>query len=603
MHRLSSFGFATVGALLSLSIAGSASAQLRPAGNPPPGAGQDTKEGPAESAPENKAELPAMQPLPSYPSRKEKTLQFFQLHGYLRGRGYLWHDGNMGQWQGSTGAKSPFFIPYSEIGSTGQANPQAGQSNPPSSCAARNKSNCRQSLFTSADMRLRLEPTVTVSEHVSVHAQIDVFDNMVLGSTPEGYFLNGRAVQQGQSVAVASRGQVAPESGANAVWSSIRAKRAWAQVRTPFGEIRFGRMPSGWGMGMLVNSGDCLDCDFGNNMDRLMFSTKLWGHSFAFMWDWAGTGPTTQNLGPQAGQAINYNADKIDDVQQWAIAIGKEYKAEELKEKIDQGRAVLNYGVHLVYRRQDWALSTLPTSTTSVDAVTLQSSLISRKANIFVPDVWLRFNYKKLSLEAEGAMVVGKIGNISDKYPERKDGLLLVSGGFVVRGGYKLLRDALKLGLEVGYASGDDSEDSNSVINVHMADFRPYRQRYSRFVFDPDYHVDMLLFRRILGSVSNATYFKGSVQYDIFDSFGARADVIYSIADRPVGYPGNSYHLGVEIDVSLMYKNEDDGFYAGLSYGVLFPLAGLERHSDIYGASAVDAKTAQTFQGRIAVKF
>ncbi len=603
MQRLSSFGVVAGGALLSLLAARPALAQMRPGGSTPPPA-TEQKEGPAESAPENKNELPALQPLPSYPSQKEKSFQFFQLNGYMRARGYLFHDGNMGQWQGATGPKSPFNIPYSEIGSTGQANPPAGQSNPPSSAAARNQKNTRQSLFTSADMRLRIEPTVNVTEQVRVKAQIDIFDNMVLGSSPEGYFLNRGATLQSSSLGVASRGQVTGESGANAVWSSIRAKRAWAEVRTPFGEIRFGRMPSHWGMGMLVNNGDCLDCDFGNNMDRLMFTTKLWGHSFALMWDWAGTGPTTQILGPQAGQGVFYNADKLDDVQQWAIAVGKQDKPEELKEKVDQGKAVFNYGLHLVYRRQDWALSTNPSAATNVDPVTLQAALVSRKANIFVPDLWLRLNWKKLSIEAEGAMVVGVIGSVSDKYPNRRDGLSLVSGGFVVRGGYKLLRDALKIGLEVGYASGDDSEDPDSVINVLQANYTPYRRRYSRFIFDPDYHVDLLLFRRILGAVSNAAYFKGSVQYDIFDSFGARADVLYAIADRAVAYPGNSYHLGVELDISLMYRNEEEGFYAGLSYGVLFPLRGLERHADIFGSQfAKDAGTAQTFQGRIIVKF
>ena len=113
------------------------------------------------------------------------------------------------------------------------------------------------------------------------------------------------------------------------------------------------------------------------------------------------------------------------------------------------------------------------------------------------------------------------------------------------------------------------------------------------------------MFRRILGTVNNATYFKPGVSYDIVDNFGARVDLMYAIANRPVAYPGNSYNLGLEIDAQLMYKNEEEGFYAGLVYGVLFPFAGLGLPAEIYGSQyAKDSPDiAQTFQARLIVKF
>src|SRR5438034_11485080 len=107
-------------------------------------------------------------------------------------------------------------------------------SNPTSSCATRDKSNCRTDNLTSADMRLRLEPTVNVTEQVRVKAQLDVFDNLVMGSTPESYYINrggaagGSGGTQDVPYSAASRSQVAPEAGVNSVYSSIRAKRAWA---------------------------------------------------------------------------------------------------------------------------------------------------------------------------------------------------------------------------------------------------------------------------------------------------------------------------------------------------------------------------------------
>jgi len=576
-------------------------------GNPSQMGPEEKEEGPAENAPEQQAENPALQPLPAWPQQREKTLQFFELHGYIRFRSYLFHALNMGIWQGPMGPVAPFTIPYTEFGSNGQSN---NAMNPVSSCAQRDKSNCRTDNLTSADMRLRLEPTVNVTEQVRVKAQLDVFDNLVMGSTPDGYYINrgagGAAGSQDVPFAFASTSQASPQGGINAVYDSVRAKRAWAEVRTPFGELRFGRMPSHWGVGMLINNGDCLDCDFGNNADRVMFATKLWGHFIAFMWDWVATGPTTQLIGPQQGQGVFYNADTLDDTSQWVLALGKQDKPEELKEKLDQGKIVFNYGGYFVYRQQDWDQTGNLTPSGNTYA-TLQAGIHPRHAKAFIGDIWLRLNWKKLHLESEGAIIAGTIGDLQDifgnGYPNKSTTIL--SGGFVVKADYRLLHDALKIFLEVGYASGDDSEDPNGNVNDKLATLVPVGNQINRFSFNPDYHVDLILFRRILGTVNNATYFKPGVSYDIVDNFGARVDLMYAIANRPVAYPGNSYNLGLEIDAQLMYKNEEEGFYAGLVYGVLFPFAALGLPSEIYGAQYAKASPdiAQTFQARLIVKF
>jgi uncharacterized protein (TIGR04551 family) len=355
---------------------------------------------------------------------------------------------------------------------------------------------------------------------------------------------------------------------------------------------------------MFVNNGDCLDCDYGTTADRVMFSTKLWGHYFAFLWDWVATGPTTQIIGPQTNSGPYFNADTLDDVSQWILAVFKMDKPEELKEKLDQGRMVFNYGLYAIYRQQDWSQSVNPQRASNNDPTVFQTNLQPRQAKAGVVDIWLRLNWKKLHIEAEGALVAGTIGNISDIYAPVKGAVSILSGGFVIKADYKLLHDALKLFLEVGYASGDDSEDPNAVVNYQFANRVPFGNAIHRFTFDPDYHVDLILFRRILGAVNNATYFKPGASYDIVDNFGVRADIMYAIANNPVGYPGNSYNLGLEIDAALTYKNEEEGFYASLVYGVLFPFGALSTPGNIYGAAFQhDPETAQTFQGRLAVKF
>jgi uncharacterized protein (TIGR04551 family) len=359
-------------------------------------------------------------------------------------------------------------------------------------------------------------------------------------------------------------------------------------------------------MGMLVNNGDCLDCDYGANADRVMFATKLWGHFFAFLWDWVATGPTTKIIGPRDLQGPDYNAEPLVNVSQWILSLGKIDKPEELKEKIDQGKVVFNYGGYFVYRQQTWDMSTYPATSTGNTASDISKALVRRDARAFIPDVWLRLNWKKLHLEAEGAMIVGSVGSLADQaaFTAVKGSTDILSGGFVVKGDYKLLHDALKIYMEVGFASGDDSEDPNAILNSRYATTVPVNNHIGRFTFDPDYHVDLILFRRVLGAVNNATYLKPGVSYDIVDNFGARVDIMYALANKPVGYPGNSLNLGLEIDAALMYKNEEEGFYAGLVYGVLFPFDALNFPASIYGAQfANNSATAQTFQARLYVKF
>ena len=562
----------------------------------------EEKEQAAEAAPENQGPEPALQPLPAWPAQHEKQLQFFQLEGYMRGRGYFFHSLDLGvpYSPSGSGVSAPYFhVPFSE-------NP-SGQG---TQCAAREGKACTSQDMTSADVRLRLQPTINMGDQVRVKAQLDVFDNMVAGSTPEGFLINGLKAPTDAPLQAFSKSQAPPEIGLNSLQSAVRWKRAWAEVKTPIGELRFGRMPSHWGTGMFINDGNCLDCDYGVNVDRVMFATKLWNHFAAIAWDWVSTGPTTRLYNPNIQNGPNYSADPIDDVSQAVLAIGRQDKPEELRERVDRGDVVVNYGGYFVYRWQSWDQITNPGAgiggaTTGLSPDKLAGNLTKRGAWAFIPDLWFRLNYKKFHLEAEGVLIYGKVGNVQDQLSAMAGELTILQYAGVIKADYKLLRDALSIGLEVGSASGDPSEDPNANVFFRRAQIiRPATQnRISNFMFDPDYHVDLILFRRIVGTVTNATYFKASAAYDILDNLNARADVIYSIANVPVGWPGNNVNLGLELDASVMYHNDDEGFYAGIAYGVLFPFAGLNIPASIYGPPGFDAQTAQTVQGRLVVKF
>ncbi|MEI6789829.1 MAG: hypothetical protein WCK42_01460, partial [Myxococcaceae bacterium] len=123
----------------------------------------------------------------------------------------------------------------------------------------------RPSTLFGSDLRLRIEPTINVNEDIRIKGQVDVLDNIVLGSGSGLYWNPSYPYSFLSSTQYDLPGY-------------LRVKRAWAEINTPVGEIRFGRMPINFGLGLLYNSGNQITNDYGDNVDGLMFATQVWGH-------------------------------------------------------------------------------------------------------------------------------------------------------------------------------------------------------------------------------------------------------------------------------------------------------------------------------------
>ena len=594
-----------------------AAAQMMNPGGQRPGQGlgapkKDKPEGPAEAAPEaeeeEEAELPA---LPPWPGQETKELQLFQMKGYLRLRIDMFHNGNMGQTNDGQ-YKAPFYIPISENSKSTMKCSDRAKSNTELAGGARelDGDSCPAQTLAGANMRLRLEPTINVSEDVRIHTQFDIFDNLVLGSTPNGISADDRSTQV--PLVAFSDTQAPPIAGRNSRKPAILVKRAWAEVGTPFGQLRFGRMPSQWGLGLLANNGSCWDCNHGDSSDRIMFVTKLMGHIIGAGYDFASSGPTSLSVSNgktyYSGQAIDL--EPLDDVRQWVWVVGKIDPAEEIKDKVAQGELVVNYGTYVVYRQQDFDYPGGLGNNADV-AQTYASNFLERHAWAVIPDIWFKLMYKKFYFELEGVLIAGKIENTSGS--KKHDPLDVMQWGWAFKTHYKFLKDSLIIGLEAGMASGDQAEqydlNRQRILTMQDPNLTDAQGNFldtssTEFRFDYDYHVDLILFREIMGTVANAFYWKPWIQYNLLDSFGARLDMIHSVAHKPIAYPGNDPNLGVELDLDIFYKNEEEGFFAGLQYGVLFPLDGLDRPKSIPGIKyEADAEIAHTLQARMIVKF
>lgn len=463
--------------------------------------------------------------------------------------------------------------------------------------------------YAATNMRLRLEPRVNVTDRIQVVTTLDVLDNIVLGSTPDTLPHGGT----GTPVNVLSRGQQSPRAGYNALVDSIAVKRAYARL-TALNEqleLKFGRVPNHWGLGVLTNDGDCLDCDYGDVADRLAITFRAAGHLFTPMYDWISTGPVATPFGRSGGQPID--ALDSDDAGQYALQIMREDHPADVKDLTRQGDTVLNYGVWTMFRTQKTDLpetyyNPADESQRTDPAAPVTVGADSRDAVIFTIDGYGKLYSGPFTLKAEGAFVYGsfKDANVNSVLDKSK----VYKLGGALEGLWQMpgQRPGSTVSLMTGGASGDkmpgfgtlDRADTQRGENGGRLD-----HGLDNFQFSPDYHVDLLMFRRIIGTVTDAWYVKPGVTYMFDDKFAGKLAAIYSQAIFKETLPGSSRLMGLEFDAELSYGLEGapdaSPFGAALAGGLAFPFNGFKNPTN--AADSQSGSFAWTIQARLYVAF
>jgi uncharacterized protein (TIGR04551 family) len=98
----------------------------------------------------------------------------------------------------------------------------------------------------------------------------------------------------------------------------------------------------------------------------------------------------------------------------------------------------------------------------------------------------------------------------------------------------------------------------------------------TNYRFNPAYQVDLILWRRILGTVTDAWYVKPTFRWEILDGLNVGAQIVYSQALFAVSTPSRvNRPLGIELDLGVKYQS-DDGFVFFLDYGLLKLLNGFD---------------------------
>ena len=511
----------------------------------------------------------------------KQRVNLFQPHGYLRMRGEFFNDMNLGR-QGAD-PSGHYLFPGPFIGSP----PGTSQSD--------------------ANFRFRFEPTLEVSEDLSIHFQADILDNVLLGSdpstdvyldpfTPLKILANGRG------------------------GSPVNVKRVWGRVNTQLGELDFGRMGYHWGLGILHNDGNCLDCDYGDTYDRVSFSPREFkGHNFTVMLDLLDKGVNTTGDNGSLGRSVDL--DTLDDGYRLAVQATRIDSPEEIKRKLDAQQWVVNYGLLADYRTQQW-----DTPVTVNVAGANRSAVVRRAAKIYQPDAFISLKRKKWRFDAEIASTLGSVGTHqnSDLPPGAITDALLVQaltqpvtffqwGGAFQTDLAFFSGDSVLFGLEGGAASGDKgaygfgarpwrsgggpaqptspgepafrSTTAGDIDGTHLdfSDLSHTHGRINNFTFNRAFNVDMILFRNLVTAVTSAWYLKPSMRYRPTGrksgggddtGFELTLSAMYSQAWYDENTPGQSKPLGIEFNGGISYDTSDH-FHAGLAYGILVPFAGL----------------------------
>lgn len=457
-----------------------------------------------------------------------------------------------------------------------------------------------------ASIRLRYEPTIHVGPALSVHLGLDALDNLVLGSTHE-------AAGGDLSLGLTGDAQASPSSGRNGWRDALSVRQAygrWLAFDTL--ELTGGRMVDGFGLGLVRNDGACADCDFGTVVDRAALALTLSGFRIGAAWEYTAVGATTDLVNEVERQAGGQPKDLglADDVSTYVLEVGQypvtavEQAARAKLLDEDRGWAV-DWSLFASFT--DQSLSSLePTVDSSVECqpsstlgngmpVTTYNCtrLVARDAFLLRPGLWLKLEHRPsfdetVRIELEVASLIGDIANpqrlLDDDIDDSKDFF-----GLGAAAELEWKRGRTAFGLDLGLATGDNGPyvgvlDGNNAVdpdddNYLSNDAIRNNKTITSFTFNRDYRVDLILFRQILGAVTNAAYFKPYVSHELLSTeeftLNARLDVMYAMAMRPSGTPGNGDHWGLEFDGRVGLETRS-GFEAALTLGLLVPMDALD---------------------------
>jgi len=470
-----------------------------------------------------------------------------------------------------------------------------------------------------ASIRFRYEPVFHLGANLEIHVGIDALRNLVLGST---HVNAGGDFNQG----LWNDAQGSPSAGINGFEDAIEIRHLYGRWRVfDLIDVYGGRMVDHFGLGILRNDGRGDDADFGSLIDRVMVGVSFDAIRIEASLEFTNIGATTANPYDTYGQPKDLGQD--DDVTTYTVRVFSRPLTDAQKENrrglLDVRRNVaFDWGALLIFTDQTYdslaypqtfeapsGCEALTTTRSGLPLWTTQGSadgssgvpriinsncyrLVPRDAFFFKPSLWAKWEWRpdfatRLRVEWEFAMVIGGVDNLQNEpiegFEDTSKDWLSVGSALEV----EVWWDSLRVGLMFGIATGDERRflgysDGQNITTPDDGNYETDENVNTNAVieshwFNRDYRLDLILFRQVIGGVTNAIYVKPWVGYDIGlgedVTISTKLDFLYAAAVDPNGTPGQGRHYGVEVDatVGLVYDN----FTAALQAGVLVPMDAL----------------------------
>ncbi len=371
------------------------------------------------------------------------------------------------------------------------------------------------------DNRLLLTPHIRLSPQVHVFVEFDILDAARFGQEPQVLPATGQFQDNGSlfNEPVALSGSVIPGSDYK---ESMFVRRAWAELYTPYVDIKVGRMSSHWGMGLLANDGSCDDCDYGDIVDRVMISTSR-------------LDPVRISLAADMRSEGFINRD--DDTHSFLLSGG--YMSE-----------VHKIGGYIRWTRQP-----------------------SNKFNVLHGDIWGATRLGPLSLELEALILWGQ----AEDTELGVENLEVLAGGGAFDA--KLSISPWEVGFQIGVASGDGNGQDNewhtlTMDRDHDVGLLMFEQPMPVYAMgdaatDENQNIDTSGQLTSEG-VSNAFYLRPRFHFDIRENLRAGIVLLAAFPVVKEAFEGEATAYGMEIDLDIRWRLYGN-FELGARAGFLFP--------------------------------
>jgi len=447
-----------------------------------------------------------------------------------------------------------------------------------------------ETALAGASMRFRLQPLITIEKDIRIALTLDILDNYILGQNPD----YAGAVRRADVPLVGFTMGAQP--------GTIAVKEAYGEWKTLLGVLRVGRQASHWGLGVLAHGGggDGWDLnrpaiwygaprrsweghgyavDAGNFSDRAAFITRLpkLGWYISLFYDYLANGISDSD--PARIDIQGRNLTGQDDVRQYGLAVMKrplsdDDAAERQRVLEDERKGVLDWGLYAVYRTQAFDLEQKGNTPTSRYDITDadDAKLLYRGAKAFIGDLWGRYEkrmspLRRVVIEGEAAAIVGSLDDAAALLgdPVKPRDIRMFGGALKAA----LQDEGMGYSLDLGFASGDDTRCFGVIgpASCALDTFdKKANELLTAFRFNRAFSVDHLLFRDLVGTVTNAIYARPALSINAYpwygtDLLGLDLAVLHALAVNDKGTPGNGGTIGTELSARGLIGRRGQAFF------------------------------------------